>query len=341
VVLVIPIAVLFAVFVAVGLASTNSSWSNALVSWLSNSWLNFALPITAFAAQTLKLSQWVAKKLGDLADPLIGMVIQWVSSIRLVTIGLWVSGLEAPVEAFRITSALVWHVIPNSVKAWTLSLTRTVSHTVTVVQHLPGVVVRQIAVSQAQIVSALDRAWPQLTHGYLDSWNWLRRHQKAIAAAIAATSGVLAYPPSLIHDLPVPFGRTIAQIRRRLRALENRAVGAVAVAAVAAALTRLGLNWIRCSNVAKVGKGICRAPLGWIESLLAGLVVVYGVVNIRTLAKELYDLAGFGAREVQHFWGGGVSGLSGNPGLGEIGTVAFLNTDASYTSPNPTLGDVA
>jgi hypothetical protein len=341
VVLVIPIAVLFAVFVAVGLASTNSSWSNALVSWLSNSWLNFALPITAFAAQTLKLSQWVAKKLGDLADPLIGMVIQWVSSIRLVTIGLWVSGLEAPVEAFRITSALVWHVIPNSVKAWTLSLTRTVSHTVTVVQHLPGVVVRQIAVSQAQIVSALDRAWPQLTHGYLDSWNWLRRHEKGLAAAIAATAGGLTIPGILTHGLPIPFGETVKQIRRRLRALDRRFAIAAFTGLVATSLARLGLNWLRCSNVAKVGKGVCRAPLGWIESLLAGLVVVYGVVNIRTLAKELYDLVGTGARDVQRFWGGGVGGGNTNPALGEIGTVRFLNTDASYTSPNPQLGDVA
>lgn len=340
-VLVIPLFVLAAVFVTIGLASANKSWADALVGWLSNSWLNVALPITVFAAQALRLSQWVARKLGDLAEPLVAMAIQWVSSLRLVTIGLWVSGLEWPLELFRITSALVWHTIPNAIQAATSSTVRTVSRTVTIIQHLPGVIVRTVAVSEAQIVRALSHAWPALTHGYLDSWNWLRRHERQLAAAIAATAGALTIPGLLAHDLPLPFGRTVAQIRRRLRALERRGVGAIAVGALAATLTRMGLNWVRCSNVAKAGRGICRAPVKWLEGLLAGLVVVYGVVNIRTLAKEVYALTGAGAREVQRFWGGGVAGIEQNPGLGEIGSVAFLNTDAGYTVPNPQLGEVA
>lgn len=340
-VLVIPLFVLAAVFVVYGLSATNKSWADGFTGWLANSWLNVGLLGVVLAQQSLKLAQWVANKLGQLADPLVEMAVQWVSSIRLVTIGLWVSGLEAPVEAFRVTSALVWHVIPNAIKNATLSTVHTVTRIVPIVERLPGRVVKYVRVSEAQLVRALDHAWPALTHGYLDSWNWLRRHERQLAAAIAATAGALTVPGILTHDLPVPFGRTVANIRRLLRRLA--AVGSVgfAVAMFTAAISRLGLKWLRCTNVTKAGKAICRAPLGWLENLLAGLVVVYGVVNIRTLARETYDLLGIGAHEVQKFWTGGIGGLDTNPALGEAGSLKGWQVDASYTAPNPSLGDVA
>ena len=340
VLLVIPLFVLAGVFVAVGLAAANSATSGALTSWITNT-LRF-VPVfgVAIAEVTLQLTRWVGYKLGQFAEPLVEMAVQWVSSLRLTTIGLWVSGLEAPVEAFRITSALVWHVIPNAIKHATLATVHTVTRLQPIIQRLPGQVVKYIRVSEAQLVRALNHAWPALTHGYLDSWNWLRRHERQIAAAIAATVGGLTIPHVLGRDLPVPWGRTVNQIRRRLRALEGRIAGGVAVAAVTVALTRLGLNWIRCSNVAKAGRGLCRAPAKWLESLIAGLVVVYGVVNIRTLARETYDLLGVGAHEVQKFWTHNVGGLDTNPVLGEAGSLKGWTVDAGYVAPNPTLGDV-
>lgn len=339
--LVVPLFVLAGVFVVVGLATANQATSSALVSWVVNT-LRF-VPVfgVTLAEVTLQLSRWVAHKLGELADPLVEMAVQWVSSLRLVTIGLWVSGLEAPVEAFRITSALVWHFIPNAIKDATLSTVKTVTKVVPVVVQMPGKVVKAAAVTQAQIVRAINAAWPALTHGYLDSWNWLRRHERAIAAAIAATAGGLTLPGIATHGLPIPFGQTVKQIRRRLRALELRSVGLAFAGAVAVALTRLGLHWLKCDNVKKFGRQVCQTPWSALERLLAGLVIVYGVVNIRVLARETYDLMTLGAKEVQKFWGGGVGGIDTNPGLGDVGSVAFLNTAASGAGANPGLGDIA
>jgi hypothetical protein len=341
VLLVLPVVMVAIIFGWIALQALNNALSTAIVKWLANSWLNVGLLGVVLASQVAKLTRWIAHEIAAAADPYLEAGVRWISSLHLVTVGLWASGLEAPLELFRITSALVWKVIPNQIRAATESVLRTVAAEVLKVRAIPGQIVKVVNASEAQIVRAIDQAWPALTHGYLDSWNWLRRHEKALAGAIAATAGVLAYPPSLIHDLPVPFGRTVAQIRRWLRHLSRREGLGVFAAATAAALTYLGLGWLKCWNVKQVGKKVCSTPLTSLMHLLEGLAVVLGVVNIKVLAQQTYALMGEGIGEIQHFWGHDLKRAPTSGNLGDSGAPKFLNTAATIDYPNPKLGDVA
>jgi hypothetical protein len=109
----------------------------------------------------------------------------------------------------------------------------------------------------------------------------------------------------------------LANVRARTKALEHGAVrtwewirahgrsaGALAFAgAVAWALTKLGVGWIRCANWRRIGKTVCGLPRSRIDALLGLLLGTLLLANIRTLAQF--------AEAVEHEAARGVADLVG------------------------------
>ncbi len=95
---------------------------------------------------------------------------------------------------------------------------------------------------------------------------------------LRARDGVLE---RLWHGLKGRFGK-----------LERATVGAGAVGLVAIALAKLGMTWARCSNVRRLGRGVCRMDGSFIEDLLAGTLLVVGGISIVEFSKELQTIMG-------------------------------------------------
>lgn len=68
---------------------------------------------------------------------------------------------------------------------------------------------------------------------------------------------------------------------RRIDALLGTAAFA---AAVAVALTRLDLQWIRCRNWGRIGRSVCGVPYGLLDALLAGAIDVLVVADLCDLS---------------------------------------------------------
>lgn len=121
-----------------------------------------------------------------------------------------------------------------------------------------------------------------------------------------ATTGAVAIPGWVIH-LPRrvrTLERDRAHLWRRLRALERYAGAAGAVALFTAALARLGLKWIRCRNVTKAGRAVCRTDASLLESLLGDTLAIVGVISVVEFANgllaiedEAVKILGAGIRE--------------------------------------------
>lgn len=68
-------------------------------------------------------------------------------------------------------------------------------------------------------------------------------------------------------------------------------LGATAVATlVAAALSRLGLRWLRCGNVKKTGKAVCGMDGDLLSDLLLGVATLTVGLNIVTFAEEMGEV---------------------------------------------------
>lgn len=75
---------------------------------------------------------------------------------------------------------------------------------------------------------------------------------------------------------------------RRIGRLETKLAGsALAAGALAAVWARV--PWLRCSNVGKLGRTVCRADSSLLDALLAGGLLIVGTVSLEQMARELRE----------------------------------------------------
>jgi hypothetical protein len=161
-----------------------------------------------------------------------------------------------PYVVFRRTLAALLHPL-RTAQQIERALRRAETTTVTIVktQVVHGVLPR-VGSIEAELdhvieidIPALRARVKELERRATHSWEWLRKHQRSLAAV--AFSG-----------------------------------------AVAMALRRLGLGWLRCRNVRKVGKAVCGLPASLLDDLLA-LSFAFGVLidpeDVAKLAVEAVD----------------------------------------------------
>jgi hypothetical protein len=115
----------------------------------------------------------------------------------------------------------------------------------------------------------------------------------------------------ITHDLPYAGAAAKAAEDRAISTYKwlakHRSVFLTGVftGAVAWALTRLGGGWIRCANWRKFGKAICRMPSSAFDALLAALLAVIVLENIRTIAEFAEAVTEEFARDIARLVGAG------------------------------------
>lgn len=117
---------------------------------------------------------------------------------------------------------------------------------------------------QAAVTHDLQRAWnrkvPHVVIPGLGALDWLIHHRKALTHLLEHPAALApAIPRPHVAPIDVPFGRTIAQIKRRLRRVEAL-LGAGAFAIAMANV--LGIPSARC---------LTRGPIGRLSRALCGL----------------------------------------------------------------------
>lgn len=108
--------------------------------------------------------------------------------------------------------------------------------------------------------------------------------------ATAVTLPALAHTIDLTRDRVGRLERDIKSFPGRLSRLEKATVGLGAAALVAWAVARVGLGWIRCRNVTKAGRGVCRMDTGILDTLLADATMIFGAISIVEFAEALLEI---------------------------------------------------
>ena len=111
------------------------------------------------------------------------------------------------------------------------------------------------------------------------------RIEARMAAIPLLGAGAIALPFPRIGSLErraKAQGKRLANVERKLGALTFTAL-------VAAALTKLGAGWLRCTNVRKTGKRVCGMDTDLLETMLGATLLLTSAISLEQLARELQE----------------------------------------------------
>lgn len=279
---IVPLAILLTAFVAYGTAFLARSQGSAWASWVKDALgATFLVGVLLSNAAT-SLAKWIAHEVGAHFGQVEGQTVQWLAALGTAIdySAQSIAGIAYDLHRFSRWLVLqeipkLVHALPNSVTSVVHAITKRVVTVERTVVKLPGL-------TKAQIRAAVAVAIPGIVARDLPYFDWLKKHlgalEKILAGAAAGTIGALI-------DLP----KDLIGIRKRLGKLEKLSIASIATGAVAVALARLGVTWIRCNNWKRLGRGVCNLPASIISDLLGLLTDVFILADICQVVKLLQD----------------------------------------------------
>lgn len=97
---------------------------------------------------------------------------------------------------------------------------------------------------------------------------------------------VIDVPNALIRGIDETLSATEARVGRLARTLTPAGI----VGLVAAGVAALGLGWLRCSNVVRVGKQLCGMERFAVDALLAGALILFSRISLHAFATYLVGI---------------------------------------------------
>lgn len=272
--LLVPLIVILVAFVAYAQAALARSTSGGFIGWLGSALKSAAFLAGPIGTAAVDLTRWISRAIGSHFAQVEERAVGWITGLEQAIRYSGAFAVLVPIELFRFANWVIAHGIPDAIRALPNSATTVVTHLTKIVKVFPRTIVNVTKYVRVAAKSAAAVAVPHVTIPYIREWNWIHRHWKALTAAVAGT-------------LPLHWGFTIGGLRKRIRALEKLAAGGLAVGVVIAALGRLGLNFIRCRNVKKVGKSVCGFDTNLLDALLLDAVGILSIISVVEFAKEL------------------------------------------------------
>ena len=270
----IPPLVIIGLIVAIGLAVTARPLSEGVTAWLRDAGRVAAFVLGAVGPIAVKLTQWITHNIGAEFRDLERLGVAWFSGLYQWADLVVTNAIEWPLWLWRLQRWLLFTEIPRLIRALPHAGT-TLLHTVTrQVVRVERTIVRLPKLTAAQARALIAAAVATYVHPYLAQLRWLRAHFVALTHAID-------------HALPIPTVPTFPNIWKRIRALEKKLAVPLGIAAVVAALGRLGLGWIRCNKVRQVGRSVCGLDQNLLESLLLDTLAVFSIVSVVEFANGL------------------------------------------------------
>lgn len=272
--LAIPLLVILTAFVAIGYAAIAPALSNATVSWLRDATLVGRFLLGPIADLAVSLGRWITRRIGEGWEEASRLGVTWLSGLYQWADIVIVNSLEWPLWLWRMQRWLLFVEIPKLIRMIPHAATSVVHAVTTRVIRVERTIVRLPRLSKALATALIFAAVAKWIHPYLAALRWLRAHFAALTHAID-------------HALPIPTVPTFPNLWKRVRAIERKIVLGVGIAAVVAALGRLGIGWLRCNRVRQVGRRICGLDESLIEKFLLDSLAIFGLVSIVEFAEGL------------------------------------------------------
>ena len=278
----VALIVLLAYFMVSGMAVLQRPVSGGFVKWAANLLGNIPLFGGVSVDQILKLDRAITHQLGRAFNAVSKQGTGWLAAFAHYqwVVGYW--SLYWPIALLHEIKHLNHRTIPRAINARVKPLDRRIdiaeAEAKAAAAKAHGVTKYVVANPNTKVINHIERvAMP-----HAKEWDWLHKHWKAVTAAVlgaAALPGSVAIPQA--PSLPIPFGRTIKQLRRRLGKVEAL-LGVTGLAIALAHVFRLNGNW-RCltrGNIGRFMRGLCRAPTWLLDIFLLEAFTAFTILDL-------------------------------------------------------------
>lgn len=286
--LAIPLIVLLALFVSMGMATLQRSVSGGFIAWAANAMRKVPLFGGFTTDQIIKMDRYITHQLGRAANAVTHQGIKWLLDLAHYqeVVGYW--SLYWPIALYHEVQKLLHHDIPTAVDARTKPLAKKVADAQAAAK------AASFAANDAHhFAKATDRTKDvtrieRVAMPHAGEWDWIHDHfntlKKAVAGAVAGAAGaVLPHAPAL----PNPF----ADIRKKLGSLRKdlvywtTATGAAVL--VARALGGVTAKCVKKGNIGKAARAFCGLDSLIANAILADLAIMTGTLSLVEFAKQL------------------------------------------------------
>lgn len=284
--------ILLAAFVALGSAALSRSVSGGFIGWLEKAALQSLAIAGPLAEYALKLTRYVTHALGSHFAQIEGQAAAFLSGLAQYVELVGEATILWPYDLSRALYWLTHTEVPRLLRALPTSVTHLVQKFYKVTERITKVVYRDAKAVPHTAERVIVQKLPWSIRRDFPLLHWVRTHLRGIERAIAAAAAIaVALPRVIAHPVPIPWGRTVTGIRKRLRRLEKLLGATGAVALVTAAFVKMGLEWVLCKDFKRLGRRIGCGGFGLLADLLGSTFTALGVTDICALSGAVTTLA--------------------------------------------------
>lgn len=232
--------------------------------------------------------KWLDAELGKLAQRLDKQVA--VSFHRVARVIIDTAELFVGISALLLAIAYKYSTLKAAVDA-VERLIHSQTHTVTTTKVAVDHLARTRKANEANAAAAGSAAAAAATstlvrfvgHSAVGTATGVQTGARPIAAEIP-------YEIAALRDRTKAIEEGLSDVYEQIKAHGVTIAKAGSLAAVTAAVLRLGIGWTRCNNVGRVGKALCGVPTKTIDGLLGLFIDVLVITDICKVV-ELLDTA--------------------------------------------------
>jgi hypothetical protein len=279
--LAIPIVVLLALLVSVGMASAQRPISGGFIKWASHAFAKIPLLGGFTIEQIVRMDRYITHQLGRFFNAVEHHGVKWFTELGhyVQVMGYWSTAwsgvLTTEIKFLRR------YVIPRAIKARTQPIARQAAAAEAQAKAAAG-----IAHRVPKVVKAHDRIVPvtkieRVAMPHAAEWAWIHKHYAELQhTVLGAATEAIAVP---LPHAPAWVGRTARQVRAHQRRLA-RIEALLGIGAIAALLARtLGVS-VKCArpggNLGRIARSICGAPSWLIRFIVAGAIEAFAVADL-------------------------------------------------------------
>jgi hypothetical protein len=232
----------------------------------------------AWFLNNLKVNVWfISVNVGEW----LGKELLKLDRAVMHVLGSFAASMDSVIGAFLHANAQLFEQLARTIEGLS-------ADTLTVLRTIRTETITRLTRGAIAAVNARVRALQAYAHA-VDAR--LRAAQRALTHTLAVVRRSVAVTlPGRIAHVGSRVGRLERSARaqaKRLTRVEKLLSGAAVAALVATALTRLGLNWIRCSNVKRTGRAVCGMDTRLLDTLLLDAATLTVAFNLEEFAEAL------------------------------------------------------